>query len=306
MQIYYDISPQDTQECVATVGMFDGVHCGHMSLINDLKAKAKELGMPSAVITFWPHPREVLQKDADNLKILTTLPEKLALLEKSGIDIVFVVTFSKEFSLLTPEEFITEYLLSKFNVKYLVMGYNHHFGSGQHSLSDYETLSRNLGLPCTRVAKFLLEEGLDCSSSDVRRHLSIGDVGTANRVLGHRYSISGRVVHGDAIGRGLGYPTANIVLSEKKKMLPADGVYAVYSLVGSCRYRGVLNIGYRPTISGREHRVELHLIDFDTDIYGQDVLIEFEVRLRGEERFENIDMLKRQISIDVEKSKKLL
>ncbi len=305
MRIYHDIKEFDLQACVATVGMFDGVHRGHASLIDELKTEAARLGLPAVVVTFWPHPKCVIEPLDHTFSLLNTLDEKVALLSKTGLDALVVVPFTTTFSRLTPEEFITQIMLEKLRAKYFVMGYNHRFGAGKRDAEDYEKISHAAGLPCRRAAKYAVDT-TDCSSSAVRHALSIGDVALAAKILGYDYAISGKIVHGDKIGRQIGYPTANIDVREQKKILPADGVYAARAEISGSTHKAVVNVGYRPTVGGNEKRVEVHVINYNTDIYDQHMNVQFVQRIRGEKHFDSLQQLRSQIDVDIRKIKTLL
>lgn len=306
METHYNNCRDSAVRCVATIGMFDGVHCGHVSLLGQLKKKAQEMQLPSAVVTFWPHPKLVVGAANNELKVLSSLAEKLSLLESHGIDHVFVVDFTADFAQLSPQDFIRDYLLARFGVCHLLMGYNHHFGSGSYQLADYERFAAESGLSCSRFSQFRLAGEAECSSSEVRRYLQTGEVAGAAKILGYSYQLVGKVVRGDGYGRQIGFRTANIVPLEERKMLPADGVYAAWCDVSGENHKAVVDVGYRPTVFGNQHRIEVHIMNFEADIYNFEIRVTFVARIRNELRFSDVEELKATISADVEKADKML
>ena len=293
---------------VAATGFFDGVHLGHKQVIDQLCAVARARGEESLLVTFWPHPRSVLQQDADRLRLLSTLQEKRERCLAYGIDRFEVLPFSRAFSELSAETFIREYLVDRLGVTTLVLGYDHRLGHDRFESTEQmmETVSR-CGVTPMRVEAF--SEGTDriISSTQVRKALGAGDVVLAERMLGYRYAMLGVVVAGNRIGRTLGFPTANMQLYEPLKLVPADGVYAVEVSVLGQRFQGVCNIGHRPTVGLSDARtIETHILDFDQDIYGLDLQIAFCARLRDERRFASLDLLKAQLCLDREKAREIV
>jgi riboflavin kinase/FMN adenylyltransferase len=289
---------------VAATGFFDGVHLGHKRVIDQLCAVARERGEESLLVTFWPHPRSVLQQDADRLRLLSTLQEKRARCQAYGVDSFEVLPFDRAFSELSAEAFIREYLVKRLGVTALVLGYDHRLGHDAFASTEemMETV-RRCGVTPVRVDAF--SEGLDVvvSSTQIRRALFAGDVLLAERMLGYRYGLHGVVVAGNRIGRTIGFPTANMQLYEPLKLVPADGVYAVRVCVLGRTYQGVCNIGLRPTVgAGGARTIETHILDFDQEIYGLDLDIEFCARLRDERRFDSLERLKEQLCLDRKKA----
>ncbi len=289
---------------VAATGFFDGVHLGHKRVIEQLCAVARERGEESLLVTFWPHPRSVLQQDADRLRLLSTLQEKRARCQAYGVDRFEVLPFDRAFSELSAEAFIREYLVKRLGVTALVLGYDHRLGHDAFASTEemMETV-RRCGVTPVRVDAF--SEGLDVvvSSTQIRRALFAGDVLLAERMLGYRYGLHGVVVAGNRIGRTIGFPTANMQLYEPLKLVPADGVYAVRVCVLGRTYQGVCNIGLRPTVgAGGARTIETHILDFDQEIYGLDLDIEFCARLRDERRFDSLERLKEQLCLDRKKA----
>lgn len=290
---------------IGTVGFFDGVHKGHLSVINKVCSLAKEQGCKSSVFTFWPHPRAVLQLDAAKFRILTTLEEKKSLLYNYGIDEVIVLPFDKEFASQSTEAFFKNFLVEKFGVTTLVVGYDHRVGNDTNQTQqEMLNIARELGMNPVRVEGVASEDQeLIISSTKIRELLTHGGIEQANSLLGYRYGLEGVVVEGMRIGRTIGFPTANIRLYEPLKILPADGVYAVWVEYGNRTFRGITNIGTRPTIALRNERsIETHILDFDEDIYGLTIKIEFVTKLREEQRFDSLAELKIQLQMDKENS----
>lgn len=286
---------------VAATGFFDGVHMGHRKVLSRLCEIAKERGEKSAVITFWPHPRSVLQQEAYNLRLLTSLDEKKAIFKSIGINKVIVIDFTKEFSLLSTEQFLKKYLKGKYGVDVLVIGYDHKIGHDvNESQDEMIALAHSAGIEIVRVDEFV--EGSEIiSSTKIRKALVDGNVEKASEFLGYRYGLTGVVVSGQHIGRTMGFPTANLKLYNPLKLVPGNGVYAVYAEVCGKRYSGICNIGVRPTVgSSNAQTIETHILDFDEDIYGLDLRIEFVQRIRNERKFDSLDLLKQQLSKDKE------
>ncbi len=289
---------------VAATGFFDGVHLGHKQVIDQLCAVARERGEESLLVTFWPHPRSVLQQDADRLRLLSTLQEKRARCLSYGVDRFEVLPFDLAFSELSAETFIREYLVERLGVTALVLGYDHRLGHDAFaSTAEMMATVARCGVTPVRVEAF--SRGLDVviSSTQIRRALFAGDVVLAERMLGYCYGLHGVVVSGNRIGRTIGFPTANMQLYEPLKLVPADGVYAVRVHVLGRTWQGVCNIGLRPTVgAGGARTIETHILDFDREIYGLDLDIEFCARLRDEKRFDSLDQLKEQLCIDRKKA----
>lgn len=283
---------------VATIGMFDGVHLGHRSLIAFVNQMAHERGMNSAVITFDTHPREVLHPDTVT-PLLTDYNERIALLEESGIDYAIVLNFSPELAQKSAREFIS-LLHDNYNVKVLCIGYDHRFGHNRsEGFAEYCKHGEEIGVEIVEAKPFIIAEGT-ISSSAVRRALNANDIATANAMLGYNYTLQGTVVGGHKIGRTIGFPTANITPSDCHKLLPAKGVYAIRAtLDNGLTYGGMLNIGERPTINGDNTlTIEAHLFYFTGDLYGQKIAIEFIAFLRHETRFASLDELKHALEQD--------
>lgn len=285
---------------VVTTGTFDGVHLGHQKIISRLKEIAKTENGETVLLTFYPHPRMVLFPDDNELKMLNTQQEKIALLEQYGIDHLIIYPFTKEFSRLTSVEFVRNILVNTIQTKRLVIGYNHHFGRNREGsfehLKEYGPL---YGFDVEEIpAKDI--DSIEISSTKIRNALLSGDVKTANNYLGHNFSITGKVVGGKKLGRTIGYPTANIDINDKYKIIPADGVYAVNVIHDGKIFEGMLNIGNNPTVEGKGRSIEVNIFNFDKEIYGDDATIIFIERLRDEVKFNGLEQLKEQLSKDKE------
>lgn len=300
MEVFSDIDSYPVCPAAVCVGVFDGVHLGHRALLSDLVSEARSLGLASVVVTFDPHPREVLSKGNDRVGILSTAAERAALIGSMGVDRLVVVPFTREFSDLTARQFIGGWLRDKVGARFLLMGYNHRFGSDDVEPADYVPLAASEGVEARRGGAFTLPGGVKVSSSEVRKALADGLADKAAFLLGREYSFQGAVVHGDALGRSLGAPTANIEPDDDRKMLPADGVYSgLVTLPGHQPLRAVINVGTRPTVGGSDRRVEAHIIGFEGDIYGQRAEVSFHSRLRAERKFDDVESLASQIREDV-------
>ena len=287
---------------VVTTGIFDGVHRGHRLLLDNLVSKAKMLGGESVVITFSPHPRLVLDKNPGGLSFLTSPGEKMNLLEASGVDHLIIVEFTLEFSTVGACTFVKEVLVDKIGTRHLVIGYDHHFGKGGEG--DFKTIEQCAGmyqLDVERIMGFYFKGG-PVSSSSIRKALSAGDLEDANSRLGYNYSISGTVVEGRQIGRTIGFPTANIVPEYLHKHIPRNGVYAVEVVISDARYEGMLSIGSNPTVNNDplKRYIEVNILNFNKNIYGEKITLIFRKRLRDELKFENAFHLGEQIKIDRE------
>ena len=299
MKVIYSTDTIDNQRAyVATIGTFDGVHLGHKMILAALKQRSEELNLPSLLITFYPHPRIVLNENKGDLNFLNTQNEKLSLLEKAGVDTVLLQEFSLEFSQLNAKEFVEEYLQKRLNIKHLIVGYDHSFGKKtSEKQSPVEELLQNAGIACTIIPKQEID-AISVSSTKIRKAIEQGDFNTANTFLGYEFSLTGKVVEGEKIGRTLGFPTANIQLVDNTKILPALGVYAVKVLVNNKNYNGMLNYGYKPTLGNRKCVMEVNIFDFSEKIYGDDIQIFFTKKIRDERKFNSLDDLKLQLEKD--------
>lgn len=279
-----------------SLGMFDGVHLGHQSIISELKRIASEKNLESAVLTFWPHPRLIFNPNED-LKLLNTLEEKAALLENFGIENLFLKSFDEEFRNLTGEEFVKQILVEKLNVKHLIVGHDHVFGknrSGDFQL--LEKLAPELGFEVEKMEAVNIYNN-NISSTKVRNALLEGNIKEANLMLGYSYNLTGTVVHGKKIGRTIGYPTANIEV-DSLKLLPKKGAYIVEVLFEGKVYRGMLSVGTNPTVNGEKLTTEVYILDFNEDIYGKEITVKFRDFLHEEIKFEGLEKLIERLDED--------
>jgi len=292
---------------VITIGFFDGVHIGHQKIIKRLNTLAEDHNGESVLLTFWPHPRLVLQPDDNKLRLINTLNEKLELLEQYGLDNIVVVPFTKEFSRLSPVEYIRDVLVNTLGGKTLIIEYDHRFGKNRcGSFDDLKEAAPTYDFQLQKIDAQEIED-VTVSSTKIRKAVSEGDMKQAQKYLGHSFSLSGDVVKGDQIGRTLGFPTANIKVPEAYKLLPGDGVYAVRVKLDDRLLNGMLNIGNRPTISKNgEKRIEVHLFDFDEDIYNRPLKIEFVDWLREDIQYNSLDELVEQLKKDAAQARLLL
>ncbi|MFT3753330.1 MAG: bifunctional riboflavin kinase/FAD synthetase [Paludibacter sp.] len=290
----YSFSP-----CVATVGIFDGVHAGHRFLMEELKLLARERNLKSVVITFAGHPRKVLNPDF-RPEILTTLSEKIALLGATGIDTCIVVDFTAEMALLSAYEFIKTVLYEKYQVQTLLVGHDHRFGHNRKDgFPEYKHYGNSLGMEVFQSVQYKTNQDQYINSTEIRLALQSGDIEKTNRLLTYPYSVSGKVVEGFRLGRKIGFPTANLAPNHPDKLIPANGVYAVKVRWNNHYYMGMLNIGNRPTVANDGRiSIEVHILDFNEDIYDQEIEIIFIQKIRDEKKFNSVDELTVQLQKD--------
>jgi len=298
MQVHQDIAhlPAFTN-AVITIGTFDGVHEGHQTIIKALKEEASRVGGESALITFQPHPRKIVQP-AKPLQLINTLDEKIELLGKSGIDHLVIVPFTTAFAEQTAEEYIHDFLIKNFHPATIIIGYDHRFGKGR--TGDYRLMEEKAGeynYALLEIPKHVLDE-IDVSSTQIRKAILDSDVETANRLLGYPFFFEGLVIKGDQLGRKLGYPTANLQQLDLDKIHLGHGVYAVYVDVEGERKSGMLSIGNRPTLTRSDERIEVNIFDFDRDIYGKIIRVTVISYLRSQEKYASLDALIEQLHKD--------
>lgn len=286
---------------VITIGTFDGVHIGHLKILNKIINHAKSTALKSSVLTFFPHPRMVLQKDT-NIKLLNTIDEKITILEKLGLDVLIIHPFTREFSRLTATEFVRDILVNTLNIKKVIIGYDHRFGRNRTAnISDLITFGSTYNFTVDEIPAQEIDD-VSVSSTKIRKALEDGDIETANSYLGYEYMLTGTIIKGKGIGKQLGYPTANLAIAEDYKLIPKNGAYVVNSSIADKTIYGMMNIGYNPTVNGTEKSIEINFFDFDADLYHQKIQINILVRLRDEHKFESIEALKAQLAKDKEKS----
>lgn len=289
---------------VVATGFFDGVHSGHRKVIDTLCRAAKERGAESAVVTFWPHPRSVLRQDARELRLLNSLEEKKALLQECGVDKVYVIDFTRSLSRLSCEEFISRYIIGEIGASAMIVGYDHKLGNPAYP-TDIESVAGALGIETIRAAS-VSDKYDTVSSTHIRNYIATGGIERANALLGYEYSLRGVVVSGNGIGRTLSFPTANMQLYEPLKVIPEQGVYAVRVFVEGGCYYGVCNIGTRPTITdGSAVVIETHILDFNEEIYGLDIRVDYVSKLRNEQKFASREMLKAQLAKDIAETRNI-
>ena len=291
---------------IVTTGTFDGVHSGHLVILNRIKELANQHEGETVVVSFDPHPRTVINPDVD-IRLLQTIEEKIVRLEKAGIDHFVIIPFTKDFSRTSSLSFVRDILIEKLHTKLLVIGYDHQFGRNREgSIVDLEEFSDAYDFQIEQIEAQTFEN-INISSTKIRKALASGDFDSANQFLGYPFTLSGTVIHGFKKGKEIGFPTANIDVNNPHKLIPAQGVYAVEVLINGKEYHGMLNIGLNPTVrSDNKQSVEVHLFDFNTEIYGEKVIIYFIKRIRSEQKFESLEMLKNQLSLDKIASQQIL
>lgn len=297
---------EKTSQSVVTIGTFDGVHVGHQTILKQVVEEAKKVNGVSVLITFWPHPRFVLSKDPSALKLLSTFDEKVKLVEELGVDYLLKIPFTPEFSNLSASEFVERVLIEKVGTKKLFIGYDHHFGNNREGNIEFlKTHASDYDFEVHEISRQDIDD-IGVSSTKIRKALEAGEIPHANSLLGRNYSMCGRVIHGDKKGRQMGFPTANIEIEESYKLLPSDGAYAAYARLEGQVFPAMLNIGFKPTVEGRDKTIEAHLFNFEGDIYDQQMTIEFVELLRKEVKFSSLGELQRQLEQDKLNALKIL
>lgn len=295
------------RNAVLTIGTFDGVHTGHQQVIAQMKKRAAEVDGETVILTFDPHPRTVV-KAAEGIRLINTMDEKIELLSAMGIDNLVIIPFTEKFAQFTAEDYISQFLIHHFHPHTLIIGYDHHFGKGRSG--NFALLKKQAA-----VYHYYLQEipahilnSISVSSTRIREAIEEGDMETACQLLGYTYFFSGEVVEGDKIGRTIGFPTANLVIAEKSKLIPGDGVYAVdveISDEADKRYRAMMNIGFRPTVDGSKRMVEVNIFNFDRTIYGAILKVFVKKFLRAEQKFSSLASLKEQLALDKAKARQV-
>ena len=303
MQIHRDIAnlPQ-FKNAVITIGTFDGVHLGHRQIIDNLKKEAATANGESVIITFHPHPRKVVSSVITGVRLINTLSERIELLEKTGIDHLVIVPFTDYFANQTAEEYIQDFLVEKFKPHTIIIGYDHRFGkerSGDYKLMEEKALIYNYRLK--EIPEHILN-AIKVSSTNIRNAILHSNVDEANNFLGYNFFFEGEVFDGDKIGRTIGYPTANLKSTDEEKITLGDGIYAVYTEVESKTYKGMMSIGFRPTVNGKIRVTEVNIFDFSKEIYGQTIRVFVKKYLRSEVKFDGLEALKMQLHKDKEDS----
>ena len=286
-----------TKKTIVTLGTFDGVHIGHNAILDKIFKVAKHENLESVILTFFPHPRKIVSNNYD-IKLLNTIEEKSVLLEKIGIQNFIVHPFDKTFSELSPREFVTQVLVEKLNIQKIIIGHDHKFGKDRAAdFNDLINFGKEFGFEVEEISAQQINE-VSVSSTRIRNSLLEGNISLANEYLGYPYVLTGNVVKGNQLGRTIGFPTANIEIPEDYKLIPKNGVYVVTANVSNKTVFGMMNIGVKPTLGENKLSIEVHLLNFDQDIYNQKIQVNILERLRDEQKFESFDALKSQIEID--------
>lgn len=285
------------KQTVVTIGTFDGVHIGHQKIIKHLINTGKIEGLQSVILTFFPHPRMVLQKDS-NIKLINTINERHDILDDLGIDYLVIKKFTHEFSRLSAEDFVKEILVEKLNVKKVIIGYDHRFGRNRNAdINDLKTYGKTFGFEVEEISAQDIND-VAVSSTKIRTAIIDGDIEKANAYLGYKFMLTGKVTKGKGLGKQLGFPTANIEIEEDYKIIPKQGSYIVNSMINETLVYGMMNIGMNPTVNGSKETIEIHFFDFDEDIYEDIIKIDLLHRIRDEEKFESVEALKLQLAKD--------
>jgi riboflavin kinase/FMN adenylyltransferase len=298
LNIFHSINEfHSDKKTIVTLGTFDGVHLGHAAILKKLTQNTQNGTFESTVLTFFPHPRMVLQGKSD-LKLLNTINEKIELLEKIGIDNLIIHPFDEKFAELNAEAFVSTILVDHLRVQKIIIGYDHRFGKNRTAnIDDLISFGAQYGFEVEQISAQEIDE-ISISSTKIRTALEEGDIQLANEYLGYSYFLSGTVVKGKQLGRTIGFPTANISLEEDYKLVPQNGVYVVQAEIDSKSIYGMMNIGFNPTVQGKQKTIEVHLFDFDTDIYNRKIQVAILQRIRSEKKFESIELLTKQLEED--------
>ena len=308
MQIHQGLNRlPDFQNTIITIGSFDGVHLGHLMLINSMLEAEKELGETSILITFDPHPQQILQKQSNPISLLTTLEEKCELLKRTELQHLVIAPFNKKFSEINAEQYVSDFLVSHFHPSTIIIGHDHRFGKDRkgdiHLLNN---LASKFQYQIQQIPAYLIDS-ISISSTRIRKELSDGNISVANELLGYHYFFSGKVTKGNQIGRTIGFPTANINV-DAYKLIPGDGVYAVKVQLPETdqSFSGMMNIGMRPTVGGKTKTVEVHIFDFDADIYDKSITVKIFEKIRDEQKFDGLESLKTALQNDYTKAVDIL
>jgi riboflavin kinase/FMN adenylyltransferase len=312
MKIYNHIDEfKQIHNAVVTIGTFDGVHIGHQKIISRIQEVAKKSGGETVILTFFPHPRMILHPDDLNIKLISTMDEKAEKLAALGIDHLIITPFTRDFSNLTPQEYIKEILVEKIGTRHIIIGYDHRFGKDRKGgLQELQSFASDFGFDVEEIPEQDIND-VAVSSTKIRNAILSGDAKTASEFLGYAFQLNGKVIKGDQLGRVLGFPTANLFIEENYKLIPSDGIYAVSIEFNSEETNpktamGMAYIGHRPTINGMSRNIEVNIFDFDEDIYGQTIRVNFLDYLRGDEKFNSLEDLRKQLTKDEKAARKIL
>jgi riboflavin kinase/FMN adenylyltransferase len=296
---------KNDRQSVVTIGTFDGVHIGHKAILKRLVETAQKENLDSTVLTFFPHPRMVLQQNVD-IKLLNTITERTQLLENTGLDNLVIHPFTHAFSRLTALEYVRDILVNSLKAKKIIIGYDHRFGRNRNAnIEDLKEFGRTFNFEVVEISAKEIDD-VAVSSTKIRKALNEGDIEAANTFLGYNFMITGEVIRGKAIGRTINYPTANLKLTEKYKLVPKNGVYIVQSYIERKKIFGITSIGTNPTVDGKEKTIETHFLDFNQDLYGTEITIEFLKFIRNEETFNSLEALRKEILKDENFAKQYL
>ena len=288
---------EPSQKSIMTLGTFDGVHIGHQKIIQKLIQSTKHHACESLVLTFFPHPRMVLQ-DIQEIKLLNTIEERIQLLEACGLDNLVIHPFDQAFSRLSAEEFVSSILIDQFNIKKIIIGYDHRFGRNRTAnINDLIGFGKQFDFEVEQISVQEID-AVSVSSTKIRKALLDGNIALANEYLGYAYLLTGTIAKGKGIGRTIGFPTANLSIEESYKLIPKNGVYIIQSKLNDKLKFGMMNIGFNPTVNGDSQSIEIHFFDFDDDLYDKKIQIQILSRIRDEQKFENIDLLAKQLIKD--------
>ena len=290
---------------VVTIGTFDGVHIGHRKILEKVISEGRDTGLQSTLLTFFPHPRMVLQKD-NSIKLLNTIEEKSQILRAMGLNMLVVHPFTKDFSRMSATEFVRDILVEKLRVKKVIIGYDHRFGRNRNAnINDLRSFGNLFDFEVAEIPAQEID-AVSVSSTKIRKALEVGDLETATAYLGYPYMLSGIVKKGKGLGRQLGFPTANLDITANYKLIPAGGVYVVQARIGDQLCFGMMNIGTNPTVDGSKQHIEVHLFDFEKDLYGQPLQVELLHRIRDERKFDSVEALKIQLGHDQKRARSLI
>ena len=306
MKIFNNIQSYSSEkESILTIGTFDGVHIGHNKILTKLVEESKKNNLSSLIMTFFPHPRMVLQKSQE-IKMINTMDEKIHLFEKTGVDNLIIQPFDENFSKIRAKEFVEEILVKKLKIKHIIIGYDHRFGKDREaSVDDLKKFGLNYMFTVEEIAAQEIHS-IAISSTKIRNAILKGEIKKCNEYLGRNFMLTGEVVHGDGLGKKINFPTANIEIAETYKIIPKNGVYLVKAIINSEIYFGMMNIGVRPTIGGKNKSLEIHFFNFKDNIYNKTISVEIICKIRDEEKFSSIDELKIQLKKDEQFCLKLI
>ena len=298
LKIFHSINDfSSTKKTILTLGTFDGVHIGHKKILKKLTENTDNQKYESLVLTFFPHPRMVLQEHSD-IKLLNTITEKIELLEKIGIENLVIHPFDEEFSRLTAEEFVSNILVDRFHIKKIIIGHDHRFGRNRTAnIDDLIAYGKEYGFEVEQISVQEIND-ISVSSTKIRHALLEGDMALANEYLGYNYFLTGSIVKGKQLGRTIGFPTANLKIDKNYKLIPQNGVYIVKSIIDEQIVFGMMNIGFNPTVDGQKQSIEIHYFDFSADLYNQKISVSVLHRLRSEQKFDSLEFLKAQLQKD--------